>query len=80
MHPITDQEKLDLLTIINHPDIVLMKVWFGEEETAAICLRNTEEEENKVTITPMAVLVTEGMFAMMQPPDDPFGGGNEPTN
>jgi hypothetical protein len=73
MQAITKQEKLDMLTIKNHPDIVLMKVTFDDEETAAICLQS-HPDENKVAITPIAVMITEQMFERMQPPEDPFGG------
>ena len=70
--PLSDNER-KTFEYVHDSDtsIGLVQTQFDGEETAVIAAFDEDEETGEVIMTPLAVLITEAMFARITPPSQP---------
>lgn len=71
MNKLTQEEKMDLIRIINSDRISLMRATF-EDRDVAIIVDMEDGDDHRIVATPLAMLLDDDLFNRISPPENPL--------
>ena len=71
MNKLTQEEKMDLIRIINSDRISLMRATF-EDRDVAIIVDMEDGDDHRIVATPLAMLLDDNLFNRISPPENPI--------